>query len=102
MKKDRKRYVLFQLFLQGSPVDDKQLIRAIRESLLSLYGEVSVADSRIYLNEYDPDTGIGIIQCNAASLAKVLTSASILGKIDDTHVSFAPKKTSGTLKSLGR
>ena len=102
MKKGRKRYVLFQLFTQGPPVDDKQLIRAIRESLLSLYGEVSVADSRIYLNEFDMTTGIGIIQCNAASLAQVLTSASIISSIDDTQVSFAPKKTSGTLKSLGR
>ena len=72
MKKGRKRYVLFHLFTQGPPVDDKQLIRAVRESLQSLYGEVSVADSRIYLNEYDIDTGVGIIQCNADSLAQVL------------------------------
>jgi RNase P/RNase MRP subunit POP5 len=83
-------------------VDDRQLIQAIRESLLSLYGEVSVADSRIYLNEFDPDTGVGIIQCNAASLAQVLTSASIISTINDTRVSFAPKTTTGTLKSLGR
>lgn len=102
MKKGRKRYVLFQLFTQGPPVDDKQLIRAIRESLLLLYGEVIVADSRIFLNEFDMTTGIGIIQCNAALLTKVLTSASIISKIDGTQVSFAPKRTSGTLKSLGR
>ena len=102
MKKGRKRYVLFQLFTQGLPVDDKQLIRAIRESLLLLYGEVSVADSRIFLNEFDASTGIGVIQCNANSLAQVLTSASIISKIGETQVSFAPKKTSGTLKGLGR
>ena len=102
MKKGRKRYVLFQLFTEGPSIDDKQLIQAIRESLLSLYGEVSVADSRIYLNEFDMATGIGIIQCNATSLSQVLTSASIIGKIDDTHVSFKPRKTSGTLKGLGR
>ena len=102
MKKGRKRYVLFQLFIQGAPIDDKQLIRAIRESLLSLYGEVSVADSRIYLNEFDTTTGIGIIQCNAATLSQFITAASIIGNIADTHVSFAPMKTSGTLKGLGR
>lgn len=102
MKKSRKRYVLFHLSIEGPSVDEKQLIRAIRESLLSLYGEVSVADSRMYLNEFDSDTGIGIIQCDAASLDQVLTSASIISDIDGTHVSFAPKKASGTLKSLGR
>ena len=102
MKKGRKRYVLFQLLIQGAPLDEKQLIRAIRESLLSLYGEVSVADSRIYLNEFDITTGVGIIQCNAVSLSQVITSAALIGNIDDTYISFAPIKTSGTLKGLGR
>jgi RNase P/RNase MRP subunit POP5 len=102
MKKGRRRYVLFQLLIQGAPIDDKQLIRAIRENLLSLYGELCVADSRIYLNEFDMTTGIGIIQCNAASLSQVITSAALIGNIDDTYVSFAPIKTSGTLKGLGR
>jgi RNase P/RNase MRP subunit POP5 len=102
MKKSRKRYVLFHLFTQGAPVNEKQVIQAIRESLLSLYGEVSVADSRIYLNEFDMSTGVGILQCNADSLAQVLTSASIISSIDDTPVSFAPQRTSGTLKSLAR
>ena len=100
MKGRRKRYLRFCLHREGRPVNDKQLTKEIRRSLLSLYGEVAVADSRLYLSEYDEDSGVGILQCNAALLEKVITSAVLIGSIEKTRVSFEPKKTSGSLKGL--
>jgi RNase P/RNase MRP subunit POP5 len=100
MKSRRKRYVRFCLHMDGPPVSDKRLASAMRMSLLSIYGEVEVADSRFFLNEYDESSGIGILQCNAASLDNVITSAVLLSSIDGTSVSFEPKKTSGTIKAL--
>jgi RNase P/RNase MRP subunit POP5 len=69
-------------------------------SLLSIYGEVEVADSRFFLNEYDEKDGVGILQCNAATLDNLITSAVLLSSIDGTNVSFEPKKTSGTIRAL--
>jgi RNase P/RNase MRP subunit POP5 len=100
MKGRRKRYLWFHLHTVGSPVNDKQLATEIRKNLLSLYGEVVVADSRLYLSEYNKDSGIGILQCNAAVLEQVITSAVLIGSIGKTRVSFEPKKTSGTLKGI--
>ncbi|MHA2063343.1 MAG: Rpp14/Pop5 family protein [Candidatus Thorarchaeota archaeon] len=100
MKIRRKRYLQFCLHRDGIPPNGKQLTSEIRKSLLSLYGEVAVADSRFYLSEYDEDSGIGILQCNAALLEKVITSAVLIGSIEKTRVSFEPKKTSGTVKGL--
>jgi RNase P/RNase MRP subunit POP5 len=100
MKGRRKRYLRFCLHRDGSPLSGKQLTIEIRRSLLSLYGEVAVADSRLYLSEYNEDNGMGILQCNAALLEKVITSAVLIGSIEKTRVSFEPRKTSGTLKGL--
>jgi len=100
MRGRRKRYLRFCLHREGSPVNDKQLATEIRKNLLSLYGEVVVADSRLYLSDYNEDSGIGILQCNAAVLEQVITSAVLIGSIGKTRVSFEPKKTSGTLKGL--
>ncbi|MHA2020862.1 MAG: Rpp14/Pop5 family protein [Candidatus Thorarchaeota archaeon] len=100
MKSRRKRYLRFCLHQDGSPINGKQLTAEVRRNLLSLYGEVAVADSRLYLSKYNEDSGMGILQCNAALLEKVITSAVLIGSIEKTRVSFEPKKTSGTLKGL--
>jgi RNase P/RNase MRP subunit POP5 len=102
VKKNRRRYLSFLLRSEDSKIDDKKLGLAIWQNLLSLYGEVSAADSKLYLVEYDEDTGRGILQCTASSLDKIITAAVLIGSIGKSLVSFEPKKTSGTIKSLKR
>ena len=102
MKKTRRRYLSFLLHSDGSKLDDKKLGTAIWKNLLSLYGEVSAADSKLYLVEFDEESGEGILQCTAPSLDKVIVSAVLIGSIGKSLVSFEPKKTSGTIKGLKR
>jgi RNase P/RNase MRP subunit POP5 len=103
MKKSRRRYLSFQLHSDGPPLgDEKQLSKAIWNNLLSLYGEVSAADSKLYLVSFDPDNGEGVLQCTLSSLEKVISSAVLIGSIGKSVVSFEPKKTSGTIKGLSR
>jgi RNase P/RNase MRP subunit POP5 len=100
LKKSRRRYLLFHLHSRGSPVDEKHLNTAIWKNLLSLYGEVHAADSRLYLLDFDEASGVGVLQCNASSLQQVITAAALMGEIEATQVSFEPRKTSGTIKGL--
>ena len=102
MKKTRRRYLSFHLHSENFTLDDKQLSTAIWKNLMSLYGEVSAADSKLYLVEFDEKSGAGILQCTAASLDNVITSAVLIGSIGKSLVSFEPKKTSGTIKALKR
>ncbi|MHA1951870.1 MAG: Rpp14/Pop5 family protein [Candidatus Thorarchaeota archaeon] len=103
MKKSRRRYLAFQLHCDGPILDDeKQLINEIWKNLLSLYGEVSAADSKLYLVSFDSNKGDGVLQCTLSSLEKVITSAVLIGSIGKTMVSFEPKRTSGTIKGLSR
>jgi len=100
MKKVRRRYLLFNLHREGSAIDEKQLGIALWKSLLSLYGEIQAADSKLYIIRYDESKGEGILQCTLPSLQQVIAAAAVIGSINGTAVSFEPKKTSGTIKSL--
>ncbi|MGY5859113.1 MAG: Rpp14/Pop5 family protein [Candidatus Thorarchaeota archaeon] len=100
MKKGRRRYLLFKLHQDGSPIDEKLLTMTLWKSLLSLYGEIQAADSKLYMIEYDESSGEGILQCSLPSLQQVIAAAAVIGSINETTVSFEPRKTSGTIKSL--
>ncbi|NHJ14215.1 MAG: hypothetical protein EAX95_11095 [Candidatus Thorarchaeota archaeon] len=100
MKSVRRRYLLFMLHRDGSPVPEKRLAAEIRKQLLSLYGELVVADSKLYLNEYDEQSGVGILQCTEDSLKKVIAASALINVLDSTSVSFEPMRTSGTIKGL--
>jgi RNase P/RNase MRP subunit POP5 len=100
MKKVRRRYLLFKLHQDGPLVEGKQLSMSIWKSLLSLYGEIQAADSKLYLIDYEDSSGEGILQCSLPSLQQVIAAAVVIGRIDGTSVSFEPRKTSGTIKSL--
>ena len=102
MKRSRHRYLLFQLHKERGTVDAKDLSMAIWRNLLSLYGEIQAADSKLYLTEFDERKGIGILHCTMESLSQVIASAVLIGSIDNIDVSFEPKKTSGTIKGLNR
>ncbi len=101
MKRDRKRYVKFKLHASDACPDRSTLVKAMRKSLMSLYGEVLVADSKLFLTVYDPETGDGVVGCTLSTLEEVISAASLLFRVGDTYVSFEPIKTSGTLKALG-
>lgn len=100
MKRLRRRYILFHLHLEGKKIGEKDLMRAIWGNFLSVFGEVQAADSRMYMVEYDSETSVGVLQCNAALVREVVTAASMVGEIDGRPACFEPKRTAGTIKSL--
>jgi len=100
VRKTRRRYLLFTLHFEGAPVSEKKLVNAVRKNLLSLYGEIAVADSKLFLNKYDEESGVGILQCTESMLESVTAAAALLGVVDKTKVSFEPRKASGTMRSL--
>ena len=100
MKQNKKRYIYFRLHQDGPTVTDRQLGNAIWKSMLSLFGEITVADARFFLNDFNEADGTGYLQCNAALTHQLIISAVLIDSIEKTKVSFEPKKTSGTIKSL--
>jgi RNase P/RNase MRP subunit POP5 len=83
-----------------SSVDELELVKAIRKSILSLHGEIALADSRFYMNEYDSDTATGIFHCTLKLLEKVIAAAVLVYSVDKQKISIQPLKTSGTIKGV--
>ncbi len=103
MKTYRRRYVLFRLLSEDNgAIDDKQIADAIRHSLLSLFGEIIVAESRLYVQAFDNNTGFGVLQVSQQALEKTLAAAALIRSIGDVGVIFHPIRTSGTLRALLR
>ena len=102
MRKNRRRYLLFQLHKERGAITSNDLSIAIWRSLLSLFGEIEAAKSKLYLTEFDEKEGMGILHCNAEVLSHVIASAAVIESINGIKVSFEPRKTSGTIKSLKR
>ncbi|MBD3405507.1 MAG: hypothetical protein GF411_05150 [Candidatus Lokiarchaeota archaeon] len=100
MKTSRRRHILFQIHCSEKISEGDWIVQTIRENLHSLFGEIVVADSKLYLEEYLESTGKGILQCEADVLRQVLASAALVNEIGKREVSFQPLKTSGTLKTL--
>jgi RNase P/RNase MRP subunit POP5 len=97
---DRRRYVLFILHSERGSIEEKHLIQAIRRSVLTLFGEAALADSKLYLSKYDSESGRGVLHCALRTLDQVLASVALIAAVDDISVSFQPLRTSGTLKGL--
>jgi RNase P/RNase MRP subunit POP5 len=80
--------------------DEKALVEAIWKNLLSIYGEISASDSKLYMVEFDHKNGRGILQCTEPSLIQVLAAAALIESVSGERVSFQPLKTSGTIRGL--
>ncbi|TXT56953.1 MAG: hypothetical protein BAJATHORv1_20551 [Candidatus Thorarchaeota archaeon] len=100
MKTSRRRHILFRIHSSGDIPQGDIIIQILRENLLSLFGEIVVADSKLYLEEFDDAKGRGVIQCDAKTMKEVLAAAAMMYEIGKNKVSFEPVKTSGTLKTL--
>jgi len=98
----RKRYVLFQLYTEGDRIEGRHIADAIRHNLMMLFGELAVADSRLYVHSFDEETGRGILLVNERVLDRALAAASLIKSIGSVNVSFSPIRTSGTIKALQR
>lgn len=101
MNRIRRRYVRFRVHSEKDLGDEKVLVEAIWRNLLSIFGEISAADSRLYVVEFNAQNGVGVLHCTEPSLTQVLAAAALIDTISGTRTSFQPLKTSGTIKGLG-
>lgn len=99
----RKRYIAFRII--GLRTSDrtsdqseniKKVAHKLMENLISLFGEVGLTNSSVWIeymeNEY------GIIRCSNESLDKVMIAFSLISEIDGVKVLPITLGVSGTIK----
>jgi len=95
----RKRYIAFEI-IAIKKINSKDLIVAIRESLLSLFGDYFSADAEIWLEYFNGRQGI--LRCNHTALNKVKIALTLVGKVKDCKVIPLILGVSGTIKKCKR
>jgi ribonuclease P/MRP protein subunit POP5 len=91
----RKRYIAFRLIANGE-LEAKEVVLAIRENIISLFGEYFSTHSGIWLEYFDGKHGI--LKCYHTALEKVKVAITLMGKIGEKEVIPIILGVSGTIK----
>jgi len=93
----RYRYVAFEV-LSEKRLDGKKLFKVLRETMLSLFGEVKPLG--IELKYFDGRRGV--IRCYRETLKDVKFGLNLVSEVEDSKVAIVILGVSGTIKSCLR
>lgn len=95
--RERRRYILFEVMHEREiTIDKRELLKAIWDSVYSLYGEVGASECRLWLIEYNK--GVGILRCANGKVEEVRASLSCVHSVKGVQVGIRVKKISGTIR----
>jgi ribonuclease P/MRP protein subunit POP5 len=96
-QKENWRYIAFELITK-SKFSEKDIVRAIINSILRLLGEAGASETNMWLIEYNPTQLNGIIRCSHKALTKVIGSITTVTSINENTAAFNVLGVSGTIK----
>ncbi len=93
--KRKKRYVAFELICEEK-LDGKEVLAALWNNMLSLFGEIGSAHCGIWLEYFDGRRGI--LRCHREALNKVKVALTLINSVGDVEVIPKILGVSGTIK----
>ena len=94
--KENWRYIAFELISEAEPASEKDITRAILNSVTRLLGEVGASKTNIWLLEYSK--GKGLIRCSHTAVTNVVASVTTITEINDKRALLHVLGVSGTIK----
>ncbi len=91
--RSRKRYIAFRIIAE-SKVDERSLSKALKEKLLSLFGECFTTSVKV--ENFDGEKGI--IRCSHEGLEKVMVAFTLIDRIGEIRVIPLTIGVSGTIR----
>jgi RNase P/RNase MRP subunit POP5 len=95
--REKNRYIVFKIHCEHKPVR-KDVVNAIVNSQIRLYGEVGAATQNMWVMDYEQGKKAGIVKCNHKSVRHVKASLALIDSISKKPVAVEVVKTCGTLK----
>ena len=108
--RERKRYLRFEVISERE-IDKRELMKEIWNSLYSLYGDVGVSESKLWLIDYhgvedrkvgDAKCGLGVLRCAHDKVEEVRASLACIHSVNDARVGIRVVRTSGSIKGASR
>jgi len=95
----KKRYVLFEL-KGGKGLAEQDVSKALWGGFLRLYGELGTAKMKLWLANWDPKEGKGIVRCALEHLDECRSGIVFVGRVSGREVVPQTLKTSGSIRKL--
>jgi len=95
----RRRYIAVKIDVKQN-IEGKELINAVSNSLLSLFGEYGASLAELTLIEHDPDANYAIFRCNHKALEMAKASIIAVREINRKKAATQIIYVSGTIKAL--
>ena len=99
--KVNKRYIAFSVVAKQR-FTEKQVLQAMRQSVLSFVGERGYAQSNFDIVYYDNETMVGVARATDLTLDSVILSLSLVDSIQGRHAGVLVTGVSGTVKKAMR
>ena len=99
LKQVRKRYLALRVSTE-QPVNQRNVMNAVCDAVLRLFGEYGASQANLTLIEYNPQRNYAVIRCSHKALEKVRASIASITEIDEIPARFHVLGVSGTLRAL--
>jgi len=90
----RRRYLALKIESE-EPLSEKDLIGAIWNSILQLFGEYGASQTNLYLVEFNPENG-----CSHKAVDRVRAAVTAITRVNEKPVAIHIMRVSGTLRAL--
>ena len=80
--------------------DGEQVISAIREGVLDLFGAQGLSRIEPKLIDFDAAEQRGVLRCDRAHMADARAALALVTRVGDSTATIHVEKVSGTIKSL--
>ncbi len=99
LRRERRRYLALKV-VSEQRFDERDVMDAIWNALLKLFGEYGASQANIKLIEYDQQRNYAVVRCPHTALERVRASIASVTLINGEPVGFHVMGVSGTLKAL--
>jgi len=82
------------------PLSEKDLVGAIWNSILQLFGEYGASQTNLYLVEFTPKNGYAILRCSHKAVDVIRASVVAITRVNEKPVAIHVMRVSGTLRAL--
>ncbi len=97
----RKRWRYLQVHLESdSPIGREAFSEAVRSELLTLYGEIGMAEVDIRVLDFDESSAVGIVRCRREAVERLRTVVAAITEVEGKKVLPSVGRVSGTIKGL--
>ncbi len=97
----KKRYILFQVSVEGIPKIPKgEFEKTLNQHLVQCFGTLGLPEHRVKLIVFDEKGGLGILRCAHTSKDSIISALILFSSFQGKKAVLRTRLTSGSLKKL--